>query len=293
MIPVTVGICAYNEDANIEATIRSLYSQRQDCFTIDKAVVVSSGSTDRTDDIVKGLQNEFDSLMLIRQEERLGKNSAINLVLDNDTAGVVVLLNADNVLATEVSLDCLIRPLEDPIVGIVGGHPIPVNDTDSMSGFTSHLIWQMHHHVSEQRPKIGELIAFRNIGYRLSIKLQSDEDILRMNLEQNGYRSEYAPDATVLNRGPENIGDFLRQRIRVNAGEVFMKHSFSLDIPTHDVRFLYAAMLESIRDMGFHPFKLIAAVGLELFARMFALAHVKGGKGVMNVWEMVSSTKKL
>lgn len=293
MIPVTVGICAYNEAANIEATIRSLYSQRQMCFTIDKAVVVSSGSTDRTDDIVKGLQNEFRTLELIRQEKRMGKNSAINLVLDEDQAGVVVLLNADNTLASEDSLDNLVRPLEDPQVGMVGGHPVPTNGTDSMSGFMSNLIWSMHHHISEISPKIGELMAFRNVGGRLPTDMQSDEDILRMNLEKAGYRSVYVPEATVSNRGPETIHDFMKQRVRVNIGEMYMKRTFSYKIPTHDYKKLYAAMLGSIRDMGWHPFKMIFAVLMELSARAYASAYVKADKGDMNVWAQVQSTKKL
>lgn len=293
MIQVTVGICAYNEATNIEATVRSLYSQRQGCFAIDKAVVVSSGSTDGTDDIVKGLQKEFSTLRLIRQEKRMGKNSAINLVLDEDEAGIVVLLNADNTLASEDSLDSLLRPFEDPGVGMTGGHPVPTNDRTSLSGFTSNLIWSMHHHISEISPKIGELIAFRNEGGRLPTDMQSDEDILRMNLEEAGYRSVYVSEATVSNRGPESIHDFMKQRVRVNIGEMYMARNFSYEIPTHDFRKLYAAMLGSIRDMGFHPLKLMTAVMMESFARLYAIAYVKADKGDMNVWEQVQSTKKL
>ena len=97
---VTVGICAYNEERNIERCIRSVYSQRTRGFRIREIIVVSSGSTDRTDDIVRSLQHGRDEIRLIRQERREGKNSAINALLDAKSCDLVVMLNADNVLAT-------------------------------------------------------------------------------------------------------------------------------------------------------------------------------------------------
>ena len=209
-IPITVGICAYNEEANIERTLRSLFSQESGVYALDSVIVVSSGSTDRTDSIVESMIPEFPCIRLIRQEKREGKNSAINLILREKGTEIVVLLNADNILGSPDSLNRLIEPFSDPKVGMVGGHPVPVNDRDTVAGFTSHLVWTMHHHVSQISPKIGELMAFRDIGKGLPTDMQSDEDILRMDLEQAGYRSVYAEGALVLNRGPENLRDFFK-----------------------------------------------------------------------------------
>ena len=119
----------------------------------------------------------------------------------------------------------------------------------------------------------------------------ADEDILRMDLEEAGYRSVYAEGALVLNRGPENLRDFFKQRVLVNIGELYMKKCFRYQIPTHDYRKLYAAMLQSIKDVGFHPVKLTIAVLMELATRLYALAYVKADKGDMSVWDRVDSTK--
>ena len=189
-IPITVGICAYNEEANIERTLRSLFSQESGVYALDSVIVVSSGSTDRTDAIVESMIPEFPCIRLIRQEKREGKNSAINLILREKGTEIVVLLNADNILGSPDSLNRLIEPFSDPKVGMVGGHPVPVNDRDTVAGFTSHLVWTMHHHVSQMSPKIGELMAFRDIGKGLPTDKQSDEDILRLcdDLRRNGNR---------------------------------------------------------------------------------------------------------
>ncbi|MDR0888169.1 MAG: glycosyltransferase [Candidatus Methanoplasma sp.] len=292
-ISVTVGICAYNEVANIERAVRSVFEQDRDGFVLEEVIVVSSGSTDGTDDVVESLTQEYPELRLIRQEKREGKNSALNCVLDNKNTEVVVILNADNVFGSNESLKKLVHPFEDDKVGIVGGRPIPTNSTDTVAGFASNVIWVMHHYVSLQSPKIGELIAFRDIGTRLSLKSQSDEDLLKMNLEKEGYVSVYVPEATVYNRGPETIKDYIKQRTRVNIGECYVKRDHDFDIPTWNFRQLYSALTKTVRDMGFHPFKITISVVLEIYSRMKASVHVKMDKGDMNVWEQVETTKKL
>lgn len=292
-IPITLGICAYNEERNIERTIRSIFRQKCDVCEIEDVLVVSSGSTDGTDDIVRSLEREFHHVRLIPQARREGKNSAINLLFDNKRTEVMVFLNADNVFENSESLDRLIEPLLDENVGMVGGHPLPTNDTATFAGYTVQLLWRMHHYVAMQEPKTGELIAFRDIGTRLPTNMQSDEDILRMRLEENGFRTVYAPEATILNRGPETVRDYIKQRTRVNIGENYLKKMFRYCLPTHDYRKLAGAFINSVRELGFHPFRVLGALYLELYPRMKARMHVMMNRGDMCVWDQVTTTKKL
>ena len=285
-LDITIGICAYNEAQNIERSIRSIYDQKTKDITVREVIVVSSGSTDGTDDIVRRLADEYGNITLIRQEKREGKNSAINCYLENKTCDVVVMLNADNIFGNENSLYSLVSPFFDEKVGMVGGHPVPTNDKKDKVGFATHVLWTMHHHLALVYPKIGELVAFRDIGTRLPTDQQSDEDIIRMNLEKAGYNCIYAPDAIVLNRGPETEEDFLKQRIRVNIGEVNMKRKFDYDIPSWNKKYLMKAVMGTVKDLGFHPFKLLYAVRLEMKARKTAEEH-------MNIWDQVTTTKKL
>ena len=292
-LDITIGICAYNEAQNIERSIRSIYDQKTKDITVREVIVVSSGSTDGTDDIVRRLADEYGNITLIRQEKREGKNSAINCYLENKTCDVVVMLNADNIFGNENSLYSLVSPFFDEKVGMVGGHPVPTNDKKDKVGFATHVLWTMHHHLALVYPKIGELVAFRDIGTRLPTDQQSDEDIIRMNLEKAGYNCIYAPDAIVLNRGPETEEDFLKQRIRVNIGEVNMNRKFAYDIPSWNKKYLMKAVMGTVKDLGFHPFKLLYAVRLEMKARKTAEEHIDSGDADMNIWDQVTTTKKL
>ncbi len=291
-LDITVGICAYNEEQIIEKSIRSVYSQKLTDVNVKEVIVVSSASTDRTDEIVKGLMDEYPTLRLIQQEKREGKNSAINCYLDNKTCDIVVMLNADNAFGTDDSLEKLVEPLRSDDVGITGGHPVPTNDKREKVGFAVCLMWAMHHELAMVHPKIGELIAFKDIGTRLSTDMQSDEDILRMKIEEAGMKCVYVGDSIILNRGPETVEDFMKQRIRVNVGECVMKKKYDYDIPTWNKKFLIKAMFKSMRTLGFHPFKTLWVARTEMKCRKEAQRIVDEG-GDMPVWDPVKSTKKL
>jgi len=231
--------------------------------------------------------------MLIRQEKRMGKNFAINEFLDNKMDGTIsVLLNADNILRDESSLHYLISPFKDEKVGIVGGHPIPTNDPKKLMGFVAHMVWTMHHNVSMVRPNIGELVAFRDIGIRLPTDMQSDEAIMKMETEKRGYISVYAPNAYILNRGPETASDFVEQRARVIVGETWMKNRYEYSVPIQMGTQRMNTLIDSVRDMGMHPFKIFFTFTLELISRLKAKEHMRRGES-MSIWKRVGSTKDL
>ena len=292
-IPFSIGICAYNEGKNIEKAIRSVYEQEFDGFRLEKTIVVSSGSTDDTDDIVRGLMNEYPNLELMVQEERNGKNSAINLFLDSKTTEIVVIVNADNVMGNKDTLQNLLDPFKDEKVGIVGGHPVPLNSKKTYAGFASNMIWCIHHHIALRTPKIGELIAYRDIGTRLPVQYQSDEDLIRINIEKAGYLPKYAPDAIVHNRGPETIADLKKQRLRVNIGQSYMIKNENYYNPARDPKALIGVYYDVVKDLGFHPIKMFVSVFIETQCRIKAKKIVRKGIKDENVWDPVETTKKV
>ncbi|MDO5838297.1 MAG: glycosyltransferase [Methanomassiliicoccales archaeon] len=289
----TIGICAYNEAGAIERSIRSIFDQELSGFTLDKVIVVSSASTDGTDEIVTSLSKEYPEVVLMRQEKREGKNSAVNCYLKAKDTELIVMLNADNAFASEHSLQKLLEPFRDEKAGLVGGHPIPLNSKKTLAGFASNMVWSLHHNIASRCPKIGELIAYRDVGIELPTQYQSDEDFIRVAVESAGYVSVYAPDATVYNRGPETVSDFIKQRLRVNIGQSIMVEKSNFYNPSRDPRMLVEAIFDTIRDLGFHPIKMFASVMMELYCRIKAKKYVKDGNCDLNAWEPVASTKKL
>jgi biofilm PGA synthesis N-glycosyltransferase PgaC len=289
---VSVGVCAYNEGRNIARCMGSVLAQKLEGMDLLEMIVVSSGSTDDTDKIVTDLSSRDPTVLLVRQEEREGKNSAVNLFMDRANGDVLVLVNADNILK-EGCLNALVSPFLDEKVGVAGGHPQPVNDRRTVVGFAVFMLWDMHHRLSLIYPKVGEVMAFRNLNIQIPTGMQSDEDLIRMDLERKGYRSVYVPDAIVINKGPETVRDYFKQRTRVNIGERYMKRWFDFDIPTWDKRYLFESWRGFLKDNRKDIWKIGVAIGLELLARAYATLHVMLDKGDRPVWNMVETTKDI
>jgi biofilm PGA synthesis N-glycosyltransferase PgaC len=289
---VSVGICAYNEGRNIGRCLESVLTQVMTRDNLIEVIVVSSGSTDETDKIVSQYIKKDDRVRLTRQVKREGKNSAVNEFMRQGEGDILVLVNADNIL-NPGSLSALVEPFSDDKVGVAGGHPLPVNSKKEIIGFAVFMLWDMHHRLSLIYPKVGEMMAFRNMHIQIPTKMQSDEDLIRMDLEKKGFRSVYVSEAIVINKGPETVRDYLKQRTRVNIGERYMKKWYDFDIPTWDQSYLFKALQGFIKENWRDTWKMFLAIGLEAFARVYASLHVKLDKGDKPVWNMVETTKDL
>ena len=292
MPAVSIGVCAYNEEKNISHNLDSILVQTVNGASVGEIIVVSSGSTDGTDAIVREYGAKDGRVRLLRQEKREGKNSAVNAFMSSANGDILVLVNADNNLAP-CALDRLGSRFQDPKVGVVGGRPMPVNRKDTVAGFAVHMLWDMHHRLSLIYPKVGEAIAFRNLHIQIPTGMQSDEDLVRMDLEKRGFRTVYEPEAVVINKGPETVRDYWKQRTRVNIGERYMKRLFDFDIPTWDNHYLFQAYLGFLKDNSSQIVRMSAAVVMEMLARVYASIYVLLDKGDKVVWNMVESTKNV
>ncbi len=292
MTTVSVGVCAHNEEDNILNCLRSISSQEIVDYDLVEIIVVSSASTDRTDDIVKRCSDEEERVTLLTQEKREGKSSAVNLFIREATGDILVLVNADNKLKGG-TLSHLLAPFSSSAVGMVGGHPIPLNTKGTVVGFAVNMLWEMHHELSLRAPKTGELVAFRNTGLRIPKGVNTDEDWIRMKMEEQGLEVVYSPQAEVFNRGPETVREFLQQRARVNIGERYMKKRYSFNVPTWRLEFLLPALLSYMKSNRRYLGKLLGAMTMEMLARGYATLHVLLGREDPYIWKMIETSKRL
>src|SRR5690348_8002034 len=101
---VSVAVPAYNGERNIGLLIDSLRAQRTRRAEIVEIVVVASGCTDRTVEIVRERQQRRGvRVRLITEPARRGKVAAINTYLDHGDPHVdaICLCSADVLVAPE------------------------------------------------------------------------------------------------------------------------------------------------------------------------------------------------
>src|SRR5215208_2504982 len=186
----SVGIMAYNEEANIADAIGAILGQKLGAGHIAELIVVASGCEDRTVPIVSDIVAHDPRVRLIEQERREGKASAINLFISAATSPVLLMVSAD-VLVEDGTIDALMRHFEDPGVGMVGGHPIPVNPETTFLGHAVHLQWRLHDRIARESPKLGEIVAFRNVVPSIPTDTAVDEISIQAVVTQLGYRLVY------------------------------------------------------------------------------------------------------
>lgn len=284
---VSVGVCAYNEDRNIGALIRSIILQRMSEFSIREIIVVSSGSTDWTEEIVRELAEKDRRIRLVREEARKGKYSAVNQILKFASSNVIVLVSAD-VIVERDAIRSLCRPLKDKMVGITTCRPVPVSPKTGFWGYVAYLIWDMHHELSLKSPKFTEMIAFRKIMDRVPETAVDEEEIASITMS-NGYSAKYVPDAVVFNRGPENFRDYLVQRRRIYCGHLDLaKRKGYLPLTANNPALL-KMFFRRLKKEPLHLF--LAAALVESMVRIIArMDYIRGKR--FHVWETADSTKE-
>ncbi len=287
----SVGIMAYNEEANIAAAVDTVLKQPLVSMRITELIVVASGCTDRTAAIVADIARDDPRVRLIVQERREGKASAINVFIGSAHSAVLLMVSAD-VLVKDGTIELILRHFQDPAVGMVGGRPVPVNDETAFLGFAAHLLWRLHDRVARQSPKLGEIVAFRNVVPRIPLDTAVDEISIEALIRQLGYRLVYEPEAVVYNRGPASVGDFLRQRRRIYAGHLRIRRQQGYAASTMSVWRIGRALLDS------EPFGspraawwTISTVSLEATARALG-RYDFARRQTHNVWEIATSTKR-
>jgi biofilm PGA synthesis N-glycosyltransferase PgaC len=286
----SVGIMAYNEEANIANAIETVLGQQLISGEITELIVVASGCTDRTAEMVADMACDDPRIRLIVQERREGKASAVNLFISAARSPILLMVSAD-VIVKEGTIGALLQHFQDPAVGMAGGHPIPVNDEGTFLGHAVHLLWRLHDQIAREAPKLGEIVAFRNVVPSIPFDTPVDEISIQALITQLGYQLVYEPSAVAYNRGPTTVGDFLRQRRRIYAGHIRIRKQQDYAASTMGIRRIFRALLRS------HAFTTpraalwtVAAVLLEATAR--ALGYYDAVRRQQHyVWATVTTTK--
>ena len=289
-IRCSVGITAYNEEANIGRLLQAVLDQRLYEVEIAEIIVVASGCTDGTEEIVRQYTDHDPRIRLYVQAQREGKTSAINLFLRHAGEKICVLESGDT-LPGEDTIEHMVSMFRDPAVGMTGAHKVAVNTPDHIVGLLSHLRLKMEHQLCLEIPRLGELIAFRKVFDQLPSDVAMDEAFVEAFIIRRGMQVRYAPDAVVYSLGPETVKDFVTQRRRNYAGHLYLKNKYSYKVSSLENRRVLRIALEevwgAIRLLG----TLAVLALLEAYSRLLGAwdYYVKKKRHV--VWDMAWTTK--
>jgi len=201
-------------------------------------------------------------------------------------------LESADTIPAEGTLEKLIVPFLDPNVGMTGAHPVPVNSTDTFIGFTANLMWTLHHKIALSAPKLGELVAFRNIVREIPKYTAVDEACIEAIIKDKGYDLRYVSDALVKNKGPDNVSDFIKQRRRIAAGHKYLCRDQKYNVSTHSPLKILKVLIPEIPRNPKGIAWTAGAVILEAIGRLLGLYDYVIRKENPYIWDIACSTKR-
>ena len=202
---VSVLIAAKNEENTIGPRLDNLILQH---YPKDKLeiIVISDGSTDRTNQIVLEYSDKAKegtlSVKLLALEGSNGKPNAINQGIKYAKGELIVFTDSRQKFDNNV-IEELIANFEDPTVGCVSGELLFVKDTDSNIKEGMGLYWKIEKIIRKLESTIGSVAgatgAIYAIRKSLYLKLPDEtllDDVLTpMNIVLQGFRTVFESKA--------------------------------------------------------------------------------------------------
>lgn len=217
---ISILITAFKESGTIGKAIESFLRQ------ISKKDEILVACPDKeTKDVIVRYSKKHKNVKYVKDPGK-GKPIALNLLFKKAKGGIFILSDGDVVIG-ENAVKELIRPFENPEVGVVSGRPISTNSRNNMLGYWSHLLTDVGAHQTRlekvnKRQFIvcsGYLYALRKgIIKKVPEDALSDDAVISHMVWSKGYKTSYSPLAKVYVKYPTTFRDWLKQKKRSAGG---------------------------------------------------------------------------
>ncbi len=258
---VTFLITAYNEEKGIAQKLENTLSLDYPKAKLD-ILVASDGSTDRTEEIVRGYADR--GVRLLRVEGRVGKTETQNQAVRQATGDIVVFSDATTRYERD-NIRRLVRNYADPRVGAVSGRYEYYNPTGAAIGVGSILFWRYENLIKRAQTRIRTITGCCGCIYsvRRALYTPLPPDIISdlvepLTILEKGHRIVFEPEAIAYEETTERAAEEFNMRIRVI---------------TRGMRgLLYMRTLLNVFRYGFVSFQLISHKLLRWLVPVFMLA---------------------
>lgn len=218
---VSIIIPVHNEQGTIAGKLRDSLGVIHPPDRLE-IIVVSDGSTDATEDIVRRFSAEDSRIRWLESDTRLGKSGVQNLAAAQAHGEILFFTDANTVI-TPGALRTMIYDLADPTVGLVTAtvhFGRPEGAVEKGQG----LYWryELLLRAAESDLEIlatgsGQSLLIRRELFRPIPVCYGDDCIMPLDVRLQGYKVVQSPGAIVYDTMPHSIEGELRARIRMTA----------------------------------------------------------------------------
>ncbi|MFB6204089.1 MAG: glycosyltransferase family 2 protein [Candidatus Nanohaloarchaea archaeon] len=247
MEPFSIIVPVYRREEKAEELLERL-KQRPPEGLENVVSVVDEGSLDI----------EWGMLQVLENRQRVGKSRAINQALEEIDTEINVLLSSD----VEVGAETIERMVEVVEAGTDLAVPrVQPADKNSVASRVFRTIWKLNHHLSLERPKMGEVMAFRD-NIEIPEEVAVDEEYIASQKDS----ARYLPGEEAVNQSPISLKQLYIQRRRIFVGHLDLQRRENYVAPTNQPVLLLKA-IRSYLSSGEELAPLLQAAVIEWFAR--------------------------
>ncbi len=286
---ISVIITTYQEPKTLSQAINSILNQVPKNKEMEIIVV---GPDEQTKAVVQEFSPKHPFIKYI-QDRGEGKPAALNLAFQEAGGDVIISTDGDVIIGPQ-AIEKLLSPFKDPKVGAVSGCPISTNLKSTMMGYWASFLTNAAHQMRIKKniwPCSGYLYAFRNIIKRIPPNAFSEDGLITKIIRQKEYRIEYAPQAKVYVKYPNNFKDWLKQKIRSAGGYVQMaetKEMRNIGQEIKDGMILFFTYPKNVQEFLWTI--LLYLTRIYLWLTIFWRIRIKKEK-FSAIWKRIESTK--
>lgn len=261
-LTVTIGIPAYNEEANIGRLLRSLLLQEKNNFNLKQIIVISDGSTDLTNSIVESFKNPI--IKLIKERTRVSQQIRQNQLISLFKGDVLIIIEADTLPYDDKTLSILVAPFlkdNNQKIAMVTGKAISLQAKTLVEKIDSHGMKIKDNIFSEWRNGDNLYLTSghamkalsRNFASKLIFPTDVPEDSYTyFRLKQLGLRMIKQQYAKAYVRRASNLKDYIRRNKKFAGGREALKNYFSKDLVNREFTPPINLLIKHLLSAAFH-----------------------------------------
>jgi cellulose synthase/poly-beta-1,6-N-acetylglucosamine synthase-like glycosyltransferase len=262
-------------------------------------VIVSDGSTDGTDDILKEFPNP--PVRSIRCSEHCGKAAALNIGMQSAT-GEILLFNDIRPWIESNALNLLLSNFADPRVGCVAGELVLRDDGhDAGAKVVGGLYWRYEQWIRNCEAKVDSPLGVYGGFYAVRRELARalpdgtilDDMLQPLSVIRQGYRSVLDVRARVYDIWPKSLRGEFHRKVRTLAGNfqllqlapwlLLRQNRLRFELISHKllrlvVPILLVILLISSALLAKHSLLYAGALGAQIV--LYVFAALGAGRGI-------------
>jgi len=298
---VSVGICCYNEEKNVDMLLDNLLMS-QSLPLNSEVIVVCSGCTDRTPEVVKKFSEKDERVRLIVEPTRNGKASALNKILSSFKGDIFVHLDADLIPSSQ-AIEAILKRLDDPTVGAVTGRQVPICNGE-LVGKLNAVVWGLHNETQKYcsdkgiaQHLSGLLFAIRRgLCQRVPGDIVNDDAFIGLECMRKGYKVFFEDQARTYFQCPDSLPEFINQRRRIIYGHLKIKKETGtapMVLETSPLKCKLKILYKwAYKNRKLLPYFAITCL-VELYVNILARYDLHKRDNRHKVWKIAKSTKKM